>query len=238
MIAHEIISDKLNKQLTQYKNYLRKCKDALEFINQINIIDINEIHCDSKHFKKLKSKSDFNNVLNQSVKKSVSIIPKTMMEQWKMMKEEFTIRVALINHVVISLRELIKNNNYNELKLWALKGVAWSDKLPNSVLINGSGRNIVNIKIAVENFMMLDNANFCNCYVVAKSRNPRNPNVWNLYGAYNKDMYCFSPNSMQNKFAEYIPKESEPSKKNILNEIITNINNPSICVGHLKILNT
>jgi hypothetical protein len=225
MIAYKTIAHKLNKQLIQHKHDLRRYKNALEFINQSHI-DINEIHCDSTHFKLLKTKSDFNNVLNRSVKKSVSIIPKTMMGHWEMMKEEFTRRVNLINFVVESLQKVINNNNYNELKLWALKKIMWSDQLPNSILIKYDvNENIVKIKIGVENFMMIDNANFCNCYVVAKSRNS---DKWNLYGEYNKDMYCFSPNSMQNEFAKFEPKETDPPKKNILDDLIYDINNNDV----------
>jgi hypothetical protein len=158
---------KLNKQVQHYKNDLQKYKTALQCIDEINHIDIN-------------------NALNRSVEKSVSI-----MEHWEIMKEEFNKRINLINATVVSLREVIKNNNYTELKTWALKEVTWSDQFPNSILIKYINENIVKIQIKVENFMMLGNVNLSNCYIVAKSSNS---NKWNLYGEYNKDMHCFSTN--------------------------------------------
>jgi hypothetical protein len=147
---------KLNKQVHNYKDDLQKYKTALQFINEINHIDINSS-------------------LNRSV----------IMEHWEIMKEEFNKRISLLNATVVSLREVIKNNNYTELKTRALKEVAWSDQFPNSILIKYINEDIVRIQIQVENFMMLGNINLSNCYIVAKSNNT---NKWNLYGEYNKNM--------------------------------------------------
>lgn len=218
--AHNLFVRKLNKKLYDYKKKMIKYKKAFMFVKNINKNERNETHCDSKHFKIIRKISDIDNLLNSSNKKSISIIPKTMTEHWKLMLDEFDVRINLIDVVVESLQIAINNNNYTELKTYALEKVAWSDKLPNSIkLYNDFNGNIVKIKIGVENFMMIYNGNLCNCYIVAKSRN--SDKLWNLYGEYDKEMYCFSPNSLQHKFAELEP----PEKKKNMKEIINDLNN-------------
>ena len=213
--AYKLFGEKLNKQLYNYKKITLKCKNALEIVKNIKLNKINEIHCNSKHFQNIKNKSDINNAPNTSKNKSISIIPKTCMEHWDLMLEEFNRRINLLNAVVESLQIAINNNNYYELKMWVLKRVTWSDQLPKSIIINyDKSKNIVKIKIGVENFMMIDNNNLCNCYIVAKSRN--DDNMWNLYGEYNKDMYCFSPDSIPHNFA----KLELSDKKKEIKEII------------------
>jgi hypothetical protein len=197
---------KLNKQLQYYKSDLRKYKNAFEFVKQLNYNEINEIHCDARHFKRLNTCIRYSKCIKVLDTGNIVpitllpvIVPITMIEHWDMMKEEFANRINSIKFIVKSLRNVIKNNTFNELKQWVFKQIAWSDKLPNSILINYDyNDNIIKIKIAVENYMMIDDAHFCTCYVVDKSRNS---DMWNLYGEYDANMYCFSPTGMQNKFA-------------------------------------
>jgi hypothetical protein len=205
------LKDRFNVYLKIHKD----SKKVLHLITQILPEDINVKHCESKHF--ICSNDRPYGFASNKVK-SASIIPENFNTQWGNMIDECNRRINLQQLVIEAMNDTIHSGNEDQMISWYNGNVTWSKELPNAIRVKKRDNNgaAICILICTENIAMASKEKLlCNCYVLTKcaskitKTNPTGRLMWNMWGDYNEDMYAFSKNNIQHKFAELYTNNME-----------------------------
>jgi hypothetical protein len=222
----------LKERLNGYIKIRTNSRKVLRFITQILPNDINVKHCESTHF----ICSDKRPYALDSYKKvkSASLIPENFNTQWGNMIDECERRINLQHVMIEAMSNAIHIGGAGEMISWYNEKVAWSKELPNSIIVEKRDNNGAPtcIKICMGNIAMGSRDKLlCNCYVLTKraskitTTNPTGRLMWNMWGDYCENMYTFSKNDIQHRFAEYHSNHSTIERADELDKFVYSVFN-------------